>query len=415
MAAEVLGVEPEAVHVYSSDTDRTPFDVGAYASSTTYVSGGAVIKAAEKVRDRFLHHAGVMLDECAEELVCERGRITAPSGKSVAIADVARVAMYGDEKEQVSASASNMTFECPPPFAAAVADVEVDVETGRVDVRDFACAIDCGFAINPALAEGQIQGGVSMGLGYALSEEMLFDSRGKMLNANLIDYKVLLGGRHSRHQGDTRDHRRTDGSVRRQERLRDTRRRRRAGDRQRHLRRDRRQASRASVHAGAGARGDRGARGRTADDGADPWPRIEVHPLPDIYHLATMNDAGDRLSGVDVLIDGNRIARIGRRSNLCRGSASIDCSSMLVLPGLVNLHHHFYQTLQRNVPPAQNQKLFDWLTTLYDIWAGLSRRRGQGKHAGWRARSFYSPAARWRATRCTSSRAASTRNSSTSR
>ncbi|MFH1689798.1 MAG: molybdopterin cofactor-binding domain-containing protein [Candidatus Eisenbacteria bacterium] len=191
IAAEVLGVPFEAVHVYSSDTDRTPFDVGAYASSTTYVSGGAVIKAAENVRDRFLHHASMMLDEGPEGLVCAGGRITAPSGGSVPIEDVAHAAMYGDDKEQISCSASHMTFECPPPFAAAVADVEVDVGTGRVDVRDFACAVDCGFPINPALAEGQIQGGVAMGLGYALSEEMIFDSRGKMLNSNLLDYKVF--------------------------------------------------------------------------------------------------------------------------------------------------------------------------------------------------------------------------------
>ena len=191
IAAEVLGVPAEAVHVYSSDTDRTPFDVGAYASSTTYVSGGAVLKAAEMVRDRLLHHAAMMLDEDAAGLVCADGKITAPSGKSLALTDVTHVAMYGDEKEQVSFSASHMTFECPPPFAAAIADLEVDTGTGRIDVLDFACAIDCGFAINPALAEGQIQGGVAMGLGYALSEEMIFDSRGRMMNSNLLDYKVL--------------------------------------------------------------------------------------------------------------------------------------------------------------------------------------------------------------------------------
>jgi len=191
MAAEVLGVPPEAVHVYSSDTDRTPFDVGAYASSTTYVSGGAVIKAAEKVRDRLLHHASTMLGEGPEGLICADGKITTLSGRSVALEDVAHAAMYGDEKEQISFSASHMTFECPPPFAAAVADIVVDTGTGRIDVTDFACAIDCGFAINPALAEGQIHGGVSMGLGYALSEEMIFDKRGRMMNSNLLDYKVL--------------------------------------------------------------------------------------------------------------------------------------------------------------------------------------------------------------------------------
>ncbi len=102
---------------------------------------------------------------------------------------------------------------------------------------------------------------------------------------------------------------------------------------------------------------------------------MEVCPvllLKNIYHLATMNDAGDRLAGADVLIEGNTISRVEPSIEPLPGIRVIDCSSMLVLPGLVNLHHHFYQTLQRNVPPAQNQKLFDWLTTLYDIWAGLS-------------------------------------------
>ncbi len=94
--------------------------------------------------------------------------------------------------------------------------------------------------------------------------------------------------------------------------------------------------------------------------------------LRNIYHLATMNDAGDRFSGVDVLLDGGRIAEVGRALDAPAGARVIDCSSMVAIPGLVNLHHHFYQTLQRNVPPAQNRKLFDWLVTLYDIWAGLT-------------------------------------------
>ena len=94
--------------------------------------------------------------------------------------------------------------------------------------------------------------------------------------------------------------------------------------------------------------------------------------LKNIYHLATMNDAGERLSGVDVLLDDGRIVRIGGSLEAPDGARVIDCSSMVAIPGLVNLHHHFYQTLQRNVPPAQNQKLFDWLTTLYSIWEGLS-------------------------------------------
>jgi 8-oxoguanine deaminase len=92
----------------------------------------------------------------------------------------------------------------------------------------------------------------------------------------------------------------------------------------------------------------------------------------DIHHLATMNDSGERLSGIDVLVDGNRIAEIRRGIEPTPGARVVDCASMLMIPGLVNLHHHFYQTLQRNIPPAQNRKLFDWLTTLYGVWAGLS-------------------------------------------
>jgi len=188
MAAEVLGVAADQIHVYSSDTDRTPFDVGAYASSTTYVTGGAVIKAAEDVRDRLFHHAAVMMGEDEAGLRAAGGSITARSGKSISISEAAMTAMYGDEKEQVAATRSNVTYACPPPFAVGCADLEVDVETGRVDVLEFVCAVDLGYPINPALAEGQIEGGVVQGLGYALSEQMLFNDKGKMINDSLLDY-----------------------------------------------------------------------------------------------------------------------------------------------------------------------------------------------------------------------------------
>jgi cytosine/adenosine deaminase-related metal-dependent hydrolase len=91
-----------------------------------------------------------------------------------------------------------------------------------------------------------------------------------------------------------------------------------------------------------------------------------------VYHIATMSDTRDRLCGADVLVEGNRIARIGAGLAAPDGARVIDCSSMLMIPGFVNLHHHFNQTLQRNLPATQNRKLFDWLTTLYGIWAGLS-------------------------------------------
>ncbi len=93
-----------------------------------------------------------------------------------------------------------------------------------------------------------------------------------------------------------------------------------------------------------------------------------------IYHLATMNDARDRLVGADVLVDGKRIVAVGHDLKAPEDARIIDCSTKLMIPGLVNLHHHFNQTLQRNMPTTQNVKLFDWLHTLYDVWSHLDAR-----------------------------------------
>jgi putative selenate reductase molybdopterin-binding subunit len=190
MAAEVLGVSIDDIIVYSSDTDYTPFDVGAYGSSTTYVSGKAVVMAAEKVRDRLREVAGEVAGEAASAIKFEHGLFVTPSGRQVHIKEAALKSFYGETKQQIVGSASFLTLECPPPFGACSVDVEVDMDTGRVRIVDIASAVDLGRAINPTLAEGQIVGSVSMAVGYALSEEMTFSAEGRMTNASLMDYKV---------------------------------------------------------------------------------------------------------------------------------------------------------------------------------------------------------------------------------
>jgi putative selenate reductase molybdopterin-binding subunit len=190
MAAEVLGVSLGDVLVYSSDTDRTPFDVGAYASSTTYVSGMAVVRAAEKVRGRLEAVAREIMGDDAGELEFTDGVFVSSSGKRMHIKEAALKAFYGASKQQIVESASFLTFECPPPFCACFVEVEVDLDTGLVTVTDIATAVDIGRAINPTLAEGQIVGSVAMAIGYTLTEEMQFSPEGKMLNASLMDYKV---------------------------------------------------------------------------------------------------------------------------------------------------------------------------------------------------------------------------------
>jgi len=190
MAAEVLGVALEDVIVYSSDTDYTPFDVGAYASSTTYVSGTAVVMAAEKVRERLRAVAAGLLREQPGRLKFEDGCFVSGAGRRIHVKEAALKSFYGEEKQQIIETASILTLDSPPPFAACFAEVEVDLDTGAVRLLDIAAAVDLGRAINPTLAEGQIIGSVSMGVGYALTEEMSFSATGRMVNASLQEYKV---------------------------------------------------------------------------------------------------------------------------------------------------------------------------------------------------------------------------------
>ncbi len=190
MAAEVLGVDLSDIVVYSSDTDYTPFDVGAYASSTTYVSGTAVVKAAEKVRERLKDVAAELLEAHPSVIDFSSGFFSSPDGRRIHIKEAALKSFYGHNKQQIVESASFLTFECPPPFCACFVEVEVDLDTGVVEVINAASAVDLGRAINPTLAEGQIIGSVAMGIGYAIYEEMKFSDRGKMLNPSLMEYKV---------------------------------------------------------------------------------------------------------------------------------------------------------------------------------------------------------------------------------
>lgn len=190
MAAEVLGVGLGDIVVYSSDTDYTPFDVGAYASSTTYVSGTAVVKTAEQVRERLRSVAASLMGLDTGKVRFDAGIFTGPGGRTVHVKEAALKSFYGEAKQQIVESASYLSLNCPPPFCACFAEVEIDLDTGLVKVLDIASAVDLGRAINPTLAEGQIVGSVAQAVGYALSEEMTFSPEGRMLNASLMDYKV---------------------------------------------------------------------------------------------------------------------------------------------------------------------------------------------------------------------------------
>ena len=192
IAAEILGVRVEDIIVYSADTDLTPFDVGAYASGTTYISGMAVKKAAEQVRTRIAERAAKLLglDEPSSIELRDRCAWT-PDGRSVSMSELALRSLHSEEQEQIMATASHLAHESPAPFAAQLAEVEVDLETGEVTVTKLVIAVDCGVAINPVTASGQVEGGMVMALGYALCEELVLDEAGRPVNARLGPYWIF--------------------------------------------------------------------------------------------------------------------------------------------------------------------------------------------------------------------------------
>lgn len=196
MAAETLGVPVVDILVYSSDTDFTPFDKGAYASSTTYISGAATVKAAEKVAHRIRERAAKMFAEEGlkvdpGEVLLEDRKAIAPSGTSFTLEEIALHSLHLVDQEQIMGVASHMSPVAPPPFAAQFAEVTVDTVSGMVTVEKLVMAVDSGVIINPVTASGQIEGGMAQSLGYAVSEEMVYDENGQLREKDFEDYHIF--------------------------------------------------------------------------------------------------------------------------------------------------------------------------------------------------------------------------------
>jgi putative selenate reductase molybdopterin-binding subunit len=190
VAAEALHCELSDIIVLSSDTDLTPFDVGAYASSTSYLSGGAVRKAGEQVLAQMHRVAAAMLGVDAASLVAGHKAFRAPDGREVTHSQIALFSLYERDQFQIGACASHISHKSPPPFAAHFVEVEVDTLTGKVRVLDYVAAVDCGTALNPLLARGQVEGAILNGVGYALTEQYVFSSNGRLLNPGFDRYRI---------------------------------------------------------------------------------------------------------------------------------------------------------------------------------------------------------------------------------
>ena len=196
MAAEVLGIPIEDILVYSSDTDFTPFDKGAYASSTTYISGAAVVKAAQQVAGRIRERAARLLSVTgstvkAEEIRLANRKAVGPDGRFVSLVEIGYDSLHHQDQEQIMAVASFVSPVSPPPFAAQFAEVTVDLDTGQVTVERLVMAVDSGVIVNPLTASGQVEGGMTQALGYAVCEEMVYDDQGNARERDLVDYHIF--------------------------------------------------------------------------------------------------------------------------------------------------------------------------------------------------------------------------------
>ena len=196
MAAQTLGVDYGAIHVVSEqDTDVAPFDPGAYASRQTYVAAPAVHQAAADLKEKILAHAAMMRGEDREDLDLQAGRIVRrdqPATELLSLRDLALDSYYHKERGgQLTAEASTKTCTNAPSYGCTFVDLTVDMELCQVRISEIINVHDAGTIIHPLAAAGQVHGGMAMGIGMALFEELLVDpDSGWIYNGNLLDYKV---------------------------------------------------------------------------------------------------------------------------------------------------------------------------------------------------------------------------------
>lgn len=190
MAAECLDCQMEDIIVSGADTDTSPYDSGSYASSTTYVTGRAVQKACEELQRRIRRQAAKMLECTEEDLEFDGHRAkNLQSGKEVSLEEIGTASMCGCDLA-LQVTESNSSPVSPPPFMAGMVEIELDKETGHVEILDYAAVVDCGTVVNPNLARVQVEGGLAQGIGMALYENVQYSETGRMMNDSLMQYKI---------------------------------------------------------------------------------------------------------------------------------------------------------------------------------------------------------------------------------
>ena len=190
MVAELMDCDVDDVAVFGADTDVSPYDSGSYASSTTYITGQAVVKACAELKKRICAIAAEMMgcEETEVEFASSCVRRTG-TDQAVSLTDIAYKAQVFNTTP-AEATQTHTSPVSPPPYMVGMVEIELDKLTGKVDIIDYMAVVDCGIPINPALATIQTEGGIVQGIGHTLMENVTYDSFGKPMESTFMQYKV---------------------------------------------------------------------------------------------------------------------------------------------------------------------------------------------------------------------------------
>ncbi len=190
MAADCMDCSVDDIVVHGVDTDISPYDSGSYASSTTYLTGMAVVKTCEKLRKKIIDRAADYL-ECAPEELAFDGKIVSneDGSKSISLKDIGNKIM-SFSNESLMASETQTSPVSPPPYMAGIAEIEIDKETCELKLIDYVAVVDCGTVINPNLARIQTEGGLAQGIGMALFEDVTYSPKGVLAENSFMQYKI---------------------------------------------------------------------------------------------------------------------------------------------------------------------------------------------------------------------------------
>ena len=190
MVAECMDCSVDDVAVFGADTDVSPYDSGSYASSTTYITGKAVEKACTQLKTKLCAIAAEILKCDAEELYFKDGAVHRISNEDIVSLEQIGVKEQANNEIAAVATATHSSPVSPPPYMVGMVEIELDKRTGSVKVLDYVAVVDCGIAINPALARIQAEGGIVQGIGHTLFENVTYDKNGRPMQDSFMQYKI---------------------------------------------------------------------------------------------------------------------------------------------------------------------------------------------------------------------------------